>query len=756
MYGRRRSHGVERGRQKPLRQPVLNVALGPAQETYVIPPPFTFPGVTARIFPIRASANILRAFCKNYLNVAPGIIEFYPALPCVFLAVLDYGREGPELTNLGWVSQHEVFFAVPLGMWRRNRQGRLSFAGWIVSTPFIVVDSPISLTIGRETYGWPKVLGDFQHNAEGWLTDPRLPFRFLTVDVKGISDQAPDVRLLDISQRQGQNPSFVPPSPGLLNPFEWLSRLSRTTWSVGFDLAQWFLGAPLAGFDPQIVGRRSETLADTFRALPGFLRQPGLSAVNLKQFRDARHPTQICYQALVESRLSVARYNSGGPLGLYNMLQGDLSGGFRIRLQENPGFPIVASLGLEVADGEDLGGRSYAVVEPFCPFWMSVDLTYGKGRNLCWRARGGPWHQGARQVSPPPSRKADAPYNTFAGGSQQVWYGPFVVPHAQFDVLPLRANPRILHGFVRTFLRLGDPKPRITPVGDYVYMIVSSNRIYSLALSSEWIDAHQVDFCVPLHLQLPDGKTRLALTMPFSFVDNPTLAATMREVQGVPAMDATLTSPGRFWRSAGPLLTLQTNVFTALDAGLKSQHRTLLEIVSSGAASPAGQPSSAVRDLPSTLTRLSLKQFRDAEDPNRACYQSLVEEPWHFSKVRCTSADARTKIRIYPYPSLPLVKTLGLHSVHRDEQGVLFDELSPENPFRIQANIEISLGQELFATAGCLSRNPAPPHHGRRPGTAPAKRDQGTGLAELYEKRFPDADLEKDGVQPWIRSLFGA
>jgi hypothetical protein len=34
--------------------PRYNTALGPAQQTLVVAPPFTYPGVTARVFPLRA------------------------------------------------------------------------------------------------------------------------------------------------------------------------------------------------------------------------------------------------------------------------------------------------------------------------------------------------------------------------------------------------------------------------------------------------------------------------------------------------------------------------------------------------------------------------------------------------------------------------------------------------------------------------------------------------------------------------------
>lgn len=773
-----------RSSQKPREKPLYNVALGPAETTYVVPPPFTVPGVTARVFPLRASVNVLRSFCKNYLNVAPAeACELYPALPCVFLTVLDYGRAAPELTNLGWVSQHEVFFGVPLGMWRHGPQGRRTFVKWVLNTPFIAVDNAGSLTTGRETFGWPKILAELKYNPEGWLIDPRNPLQFLSLDVKGISDEEPNVRLLDIEQRLDQNPSLAPPDLGLIDPFERLSRLSRTFWSIGFDLAQLLLGAPLAGFDPRIVGDRPEVLSTSLRRLSSFYRQPGLSVVTLKQFRDAGAPTQICYQALVESRLSVARYNRGGFLGLYNLLQGDVTGGFRIRLNENPAFPILESLGLEVARERRSGGHTQVLLEPFFPFWMSVDLTYGKGKTLCWRMRGEPWYQGATQVSARPSRKDKAPYNTFAGGSQQVWYGPFLVPNAHFDVFPLKADRKQLYSFIRDYLRLegpegvnkvlanlfpsiskasnpSPPEVKLRPVGDHVYMIASSNRMFSKERSSAWIQSRQLAFCVPLLLTWTNGEQEFVIAMPFAFVDNPTLAMTMREVQGVPAMDATFVTPGRFWRSAKPLLTLQADVFTALDAGLRSQRRNLLEVVA-GDSRALGSQSPITSKIQVTLSRLSLKQFRDAEEPDRACYQSLVWQPWTFSKPECTALDPGMAIRVYRYPSFPLVKTLGLRTlgidVPQNMQGTIADKLVLESPFRIKSSIEIGLGAAPLHTASFLSWRLAPFHtvQGLEQEFNSLKQPKEIDILKLCKKRFgDDFDPEKDGLQRLFTDLF--
>lgn len=753
---------------EPRKQlPLYNVARGPAETTLVASPPFNFPGVTARVFPLRASLNLLTGFCESYLNVARHVCELQPYLPYVLLVVLDYGRMAIEEANLGWVSQREVFFSVPLGMWRRDRRGRRKFVKWVVNTPFIVVDSPTSLTTGRETYGWPKVLATLRYNPERWLIDPRNPLRLLTLDVRGLSCEHPDVPLLEIDQQLEQNISLLPPDFRLLEPFERLSRITRTSWAIGFDLADLLMASPLAGFGGQTPADRREVFLDSLRQLSGFYRQPGLDVVTLKQFRDAGDPTQICYQALVESRLSVARYNRGGLLGLYNQLQGDITGGFRIRLHENPALPIVESLGLEVAQERSSHGKAVSILEPFFPFWMSVDLTYGRGRTICWRMRGEPWYRKTVPVSARPKPKARAPYNTYAGGASQVWHGPFVVPNGTYDVFPLRADRQRLERFLSDYLSLNRNQdggvspghPRNIPqlsfevVGEHVYMVASRNRMFSAARSAAWIEACQIAFYVPIHLHHENGQELLMAT-PFAFVDNPTLAMTLREVQGVPAMDATVEAPSRFWDDDGPLLRMDVDVFTALDAGLGSERRTLLEVMCGGPAqSESGaQPTVPSGGLPAggpvSMGRLMLKQFRDAAEPDRACYQSLVFEPWTFSGLGpVTRLDRVKEVRVYRYPSLPLAETLCLRCASmeppRESEGAIADILVPENPFRVQFTAEIGLGKVLSHMAGTLPWQP------------PRLSEMVRPAGQKIQETLASYDLAGAGLEPVIQAFLG-
>ena len=89
--------------------------------------------VASRVFPLKANMARLTQFCDQYVNmdIPQDVVHFRPAVPYVYLMVLDYGSMSPasvQAQNVGWVAQHEVGFAVPLERWREEG-GKLVFKG---------------------------------------------------------------------------------------------------------------------------------------------------------------------------------------------------------------------------------------------------------------------------------------------------------------------------------------------------------------------------------------------------------------------------------------------------------------------------------------------------------------------------------------------------------------------------------------------------------------------------------------------------
>ena len=58
-----------------------------------IQPPFSFDGVSAQVFPLKANPVRLQDFCNDYLTLSDDqSVVYKPALPYVYMMVLDYGR----------------------------------------------------------------------------------------------------------------------------------------------------------------------------------------------------------------------------------------------------------------------------------------------------------------------------------------------------------------------------------------------------------------------------------------------------------------------------------------------------------------------------------------------------------------------------------------------------------------------------------------------------------------------------------------
>jgi hypothetical protein len=155
----------------------------------VTAPPFAFQGVTCRAFPLRANMARLTTFCDDYLNmdIPADIVYFRPALPYVYLMVLNYGSMAPSSVrtqNFGWVAQNDVTFLVPLERWHLEKnKDKPIFDDWANVSPFIFVDSQLSLATGREVYGWPKVLAQIEADIPPWTTNPRSPSRLFNLSI---------------------------------------------------------------------------------------------------------------------------------------------------------------------------------------------------------------------------------------------------------------------------------------------------------------------------------------------------------------------------------------------------------------------------------------------------------------------------------------------------------------------------------------------------------------------------------------------
>ena len=384
-------------------------------------PPFAFSDVTMSVFPLRASLARLDTFCNNYLNQAPHLVQFKPFIPFVYLVILDYGRMSLQAANMGWVSQREVAFGIPLRWLNRQGEG-MAFHDWAFTSPFIFVDNEMSMSTGREVYGWPKLLAKLDPSVSEWVRDPHGARRVFQVSTKraahAYAGEIQEYRpFLSVYQHRAAGLFDIPPNlETITKPLQDLSSTVAGFTRLGTDLARTFAGMAADGITgspilPDFTDQ--ETFRDNLR--PARLKSwanprdwlPGMrdvlwslfprtyaNTINFKQFRDAGDPHATCYQAITSARMPVKSVSRGGFLGPQNMLLGQLDGGFRIDVHSLAGLPIVESLGLEVAEEREADGTHVSSLTPVCPLWMQVDMTYGLADTLVWRGSKDEWEEG--------------------------------------------------------------------------------------------------------------------------------------------------------------------------------------------------------------------------------------------------------------------------------------------------------------------------------------------------------------------------
>ncbi len=635
----------------------IDPAGDPRTTALFVRPPFLFRNVTARSFPLRANTAVLTNFCNNYLNmdVDPSIVHYAPALPYVYLTIMNYGSmvaASVQAQNVGWVSQHEVAFMIIVQRWRKEN-GKLVFKDWATVSPFIFVDDQISLNTGREVYGWNKVGCQINADIPLWAGDPRAPLRQFDLSIVDFAkpytgDVQSDQTLLQVDLDAPPTFTEFPPDPR--NPWSPLwsipSAIANTASFLGsaIDTA---LSLRIRGYEdnrslsgvlamaakagdklrsllPGIAGslnvdQEATDLADAMAGLPKLF----LDSVTLKQFRNPEIPSMACYQALVNSKMGVDRLNRAGLLGDVNLLRGDSSGGYTIRIHQHDAQPIIQTLGLVVDSwSPELSPDAVANLKPVLPMWLDVDLYYGKGDVICSRA---PWgvagpsggwideQKDKLPAEPPEPSVSSEPktmpppfFNDSLGAATQPIAGPFHFPDVTGQVYPLLADPEKLAAVVQNYLN--DPLKmmyvpgtdsgeanitkgwRFEPFGSYVYMgIVASGGEFGQTWSNSnnigGLFDREITFGIPVKwFDGDDNLISLAMIEPFMYSNNGRAVTSDREVDGYNATAATIDSLQDPWLTPnGPIakrrfLRVATEVIPVLNAGQKAQQRTLMEI----------------------------------------------------------------------------------------------------------------------------------------------------------------------------------
>lgn len=487
--------------------------------------------------------------------------------------------------------------------------------------------------------------------------------------------------------------------------------------------------------------------------------------LTLKQFPDPASHRDACYQAIVATDMEITRYKGWGFLGEPTLVRGDTSGGFVVRLHRHPEFPIINALGIDVerweesedvteslvrgitrgpADShplepfhgdlaEDEATRNaVAIVRPMLPYWLDADLVYGTGETVCWRTSHTDWSTG-EQSGPPTDEPL--PYNTANGDVFIPAKGPFIFRDATIRVLALEIDRGDGEGRFPAQTLIDDYLNRVLTdfqlevVGDFVFLVTESyESTESKTDDVGWWADRELGFWILLKKTGEDEKAdrfHYYLTSPFLFGSSHFAALTLRETFGLPILRADLESPPDSWMShRGPnidrtLLRLSTPIFPAVDSDQQARVRTLLEVVEIPTRDDLGIED---EDVPPETWRalyegldfgagdddgywlrpMFLRRFRDAAEPDRACFESLMEGSIELTRVRGHLLDPdRLEIRIHNHPSHPLVEKLGLKTYKQERrpsgrpgrawEGRPVDLVRPRFAFWMLADLETGL-----------------------------------------------------------------
>lgn len=138
--------------------------------------PTTFPvymrDVTFRVFPLRSDISVQQNLIDQYVNfVPPEVGRFRAVLPYVYLTCINYGALLEERGRLGWSAYQEILFSIP-ATWFQLEEGQWAYRGLVWLAPYIFVDDPVVLTMGRHVYGWPKLQLHNDGAGTTWMHDP--------------------------------------------------------------------------------------------------------------------------------------------------------------------------------------------------------------------------------------------------------------------------------------------------------------------------------------------------------------------------------------------------------------------------------------------------------------------------------------------------------------------------------------------------------------------------------------------------------
>lgn len=315
--------------------------------------PYDIQGTEFYGFLVEGTLKNLQDLCDRALNKPDSPVEYRP-LSNYFLISFDVVNKMNSIDQpdreQGYFSEQEMIVWVPTAVGQNIGPFFLvERIAWFV--PYIFVSNAAALLAGREVYGFPKTIGEFQ------IPRPDENPDFFSMDTLMLKDYsratAAEVnRLLEIKRINADA------NPDIISSHDSLADLMRQVIQLLFG-GQGIINIPGVGFPLKLA----EYVID--KEVP---------AVCLKQFRDTEDGRKACYQAIVELIMRTTVFHGGKLLGFENL-------GYQYELDvfKFASEPMIKDLGLQHHSSK----KQTATVPVKLAFYLNFDFIVENG-NVIW------------------------------------------------------------------------------------------------------------------------------------------------------------------------------------------------------------------------------------------------------------------------------------------------------------------------------------------------------------------------------------
>jgi hypothetical protein len=302
-----------------------------------LPAPVMFRHVAMTGFWLRADDDRLKALCDQvFAAPSGGRLRFSPLLSHVLMSFTDI-REGRFVGHeeRGFAKERELTFWILGALFEHAAAGE-RLHGFYFFPPYLFLDNPVALLVGREEFGYFKQPGTVTFPDDEPGTDA------FTASVYGAEHLGADQ---EWSFRRFVTLSAPTAEGGRERVLQSLEDLIRGTLDA---IGDWRSLMPAgAQVDPALFAE---------------LRLGRFPQVFLKQFRDVADGSKACYQAITQANIQVRRFRGV-----------TLRHSYAVRFESLASLPAVDVLGLESETRTGLGMK------------VEMDMELQPGREI-WRA----------------------------------------------------------------------------------------------------------------------------------------------------------------------------------------------------------------------------------------------------------------------------------------------------------------------------------------------------------------------------------